>query len=201
MIRSTLRAKKYAEAKQALFDAAMELFREKGFDETSVDEIAERAGFSRATFFNHFGTKSAVLRFFGERLQVRMERLLSEAHPKVPPLERVREMLLVMAKEAEAHREDLRIVFVFSVRDPNYLAGPTPAQERILELVSELVGEAQRRGEARRDLAAHDQAVQILGLYWNALLTIIFGRRRAGAAIDSAWRFALRGIQGGSCVD
>jgi AcrR family transcriptional regulator len=45
----------------ALEDAATELFLEQGYQNTSIDEIARRAGISRATFFNYFTTKSDVL--------------------------------------------------------------------------------------------------------------------------------------------
>ena len=76
-----LREKKNVAVKQAFFDAAMYLFRKQGFEKTSVDEIAERAGFSRATFFNHFGTKQGVLRHYGQHIQSRVERLISDADP------------------------------------------------------------------------------------------------------------------------
>ena len=45
----------------ALDDAAHELFLEQGYEGTSVDDIARRAGISRATFFNYFSSKSDVL--------------------------------------------------------------------------------------------------------------------------------------------
>ena len=45
----------------ALEDAAHELFLEQGYEGTSVDDIARRAGISRATFFNYFSSKSDVL--------------------------------------------------------------------------------------------------------------------------------------------
>lgn len=76
-----LRERKNAEVKAAFFEAAMALFRQKGIEQTSVDEIAERAGFSRATYFNHFGTKKGVLRYYGQQLQERMEELLADAAP------------------------------------------------------------------------------------------------------------------------
>lgn len=44
--------------KSALSHAAVELFAEKGFEDTTVDEIAARAGVSRRTFFRHFPSKS-----------------------------------------------------------------------------------------------------------------------------------------------
>jgi len=45
----------------ALEDAAHELFLEQGYQHTSVEDVARRAGISRATFFNYCATKSDVL--------------------------------------------------------------------------------------------------------------------------------------------
>ena len=56
-----LRWRKKARTRQAIHDAALELFAEKGFEATTVDEIAERAEVSKATFFRYFGTKGEVI--------------------------------------------------------------------------------------------------------------------------------------------
>jgi AcrR family transcriptional regulator len=46
---------------EVLADAGAELFLEQGYGRTTVDQIAVRAGVSRATFFNYFTAKSDVL--------------------------------------------------------------------------------------------------------------------------------------------
>lgn len=46
---------------EQLEEAATELFFEQGYQHTSIDDIARRAGVSRATFFNYFPTKVDVL--------------------------------------------------------------------------------------------------------------------------------------------
>ena len=46
---------------EVLADAAAELFLEQGYGRTTVDQIAARAGVSRATFFNYFPAKSDVM--------------------------------------------------------------------------------------------------------------------------------------------
>jgi AcrR family transcriptional regulator len=191
-----LRSKKYADTRRALFEAAMELFRANGFDETSIDAIVERAGYSRATFFNHFGNKAAVLRYYGERVQERAQQMLHTTSAGIAPLDRLKEVLIAMAKDAQANREDLRLIFTRSVYDEAYLAHSTPARARYLKMLASLIAEAQSRGDARCDLSADEQARQLLGLYNNALLMIIFGGRNAAAAIQSMWDFAMGGISG-----
>jgi AcrR family transcriptional regulator len=52
-------------ARQRLEDAALDLFVENGYEETTVAQIADRAGMNRATFFRHFTDKREVL-FGGE---------------------------------------------------------------------------------------------------------------------------------------
>ncbi|HWC80103.1 MAG TPA: helix-turn-helix domain-containing protein [Pseudonocardiaceae bacterium] len=53
------------DARERLEAAALELFTENGYEETTVAQIADRAGLNRATFFRHFADKREVL-FGGE---------------------------------------------------------------------------------------------------------------------------------------
>jgi AcrR family transcriptional regulator len=57
------------DASGRLQQAALELFSERGFDSTTVAEIAERAGLTKRTFFRHFADKREVL-FAGSDLFV-----------------------------------------------------------------------------------------------------------------------------------
>ena len=64
-----------------LAQAAFDLFNERGFEQTTVDDIAERAGLGRATFFRHYRSKEDVIFPDHDRLldQVRA-RLRSTGH-------------------------------------------------------------------------------------------------------------------------
>ena len=57
----SLRDRKRRRAEEAIRKAAIELFSERGFDQVSVTEIAERAEVGRTTFFRYFGDKQEVL--------------------------------------------------------------------------------------------------------------------------------------------
>ncbi len=67
--------------RERLISAAFELFSERGFDASTVDDVAERAGVSRTTFFRHFRSKEdaifpdhpAVIRSIEHRLQAASE--------------------------------------------------------------------------------------------------------------------------------
>src|SRR5215472_19356306 len=67
-------------ARGRLEQAAMELYVERGFEQTTVAEIAERAGLTERTFFRHFTDKREVL-FGGSKV---LEELLVEGVVAAP---------------------------------------------------------------------------------------------------------------------
>ncbi|MGV9297018.1 TetR family transcriptional regulator [Amycolatopsis sp. NPDC003676] len=67
-------------ARQRLERAALDLFTERGYDQTTVAEIAERAGLTKRTFFRYFADKREVL--FGG--QEELTRLFSEGIAGTP---------------------------------------------------------------------------------------------------------------------
>lgn len=58
---ASLRQRKKDSSRRTIEDAAWELFAEQGYDETSINDIAERANVAPRTFFRYFPTKEAVL--------------------------------------------------------------------------------------------------------------------------------------------
>lgn len=68
------RERKKAATRRTILDAAVELFLDRGFDEVSVREIADRADVSPTTVFTHFPQKEALL--FGDEVAQR-ERLVA----------------------------------------------------------------------------------------------------------------------------
>ncbi|MFS1304346.1 helix-turn-helix domain-containing protein [Streptosporangium longisporum] len=75
-------------ASQRLTDAALELFAERGYDTTTVLDIAQRAGLAKSTFFRHFQDKREVL--FGENaLNDRLVTAIETAPAGAAPLEAV----------------------------------------------------------------------------------------------------------------
>lgn len=57
----TLLAKKQELVRNTIWDAAIDLFAERGFDQTTVDDIAEAAGVSQRSFFRYFVSKADLM--------------------------------------------------------------------------------------------------------------------------------------------
>ncbi len=65
----------------------MELYVERGFDETTVAEIAKRAGLTERTFFRHFADKREVLFAGAAMLQDLFVEAVGDAAPDLPPVD------------------------------------------------------------------------------------------------------------------
>jgi AcrR family transcriptional regulator len=76
-------------APERLQEAAMELFHEKGYAETTVEEIATRAGLTERTFFRYFSDKREVLFSRTRDLEAQIVGAIAAAPSSIAPLDAV----------------------------------------------------------------------------------------------------------------
>ncbi|WP_410579140.1 TetR/AcrR family transcriptional regulator [Amycolatopsis sp. lyj-108] len=93
------RERKKLLTRQALVNAAVRLFTEQGYDQTSVADIAEAADVSKRTFFLHFPTKEDVLLADGDSRTDLAVRAIEGRRPDAP----MREVLTEATKNMIAH--------------------------------------------------------------------------------------------------
>ncbi|HSJ55538.1 MAG TPA: helix-turn-helix domain-containing protein, partial [Anaerolineae bacterium] len=111
------RERKKLETRQALLVAALDLFRAKGYDAATVEEITEKADVAKGTFFNYFASKEAML---GELALWSVEQLRATLHvdqgAPASPVARIKLLVRLMHKEM---RRDLDLIHrAFVVRLP-----------------------------------------------------------------------------------
>lgn len=92
-----LRQRKKAESRQKMLDAAKRLFIEHGYSRTTMDEIADKAGFGVATLYNYFRTKEGVFATMARDDMALLERAGEEVLGRLPedPVDAVYELLKV----------------------------------------------------------------------------------------------------------
>lgn len=76
-------------ARGRLERAALELYRERGFEQTTAAEIARRAGLTERTFFRYFSDKREVLFAGAASLQEVLVRTLADSPPSTAPINAV----------------------------------------------------------------------------------------------------------------
>jgi mycofactocin system transcriptional regulator len=83
-----------ATSRRTLERIALELFSEQGFDATTVEQISERAGVSRRTFFRYFDSKVAVLwSEFDQEVEI-LHQLLRQTPAEQPMTDAIRQAVL-----------------------------------------------------------------------------------------------------------
>jgi len=102
-----LRERKKRETREAIAETALELFIQRGFDGTTVDEIAEAAAVSRRTVFRYFETKEALLFASQELRLAHFRELLSRREWGESALACVRRACLDMAALYVEERETI----------------------------------------------------------------------------------------------
>ncbi len=98
------------DARGRLASAAMELYGERGFDNTTVEEIAARAGLTERTFFRYFADKREVLFGGAHELQEFLVAHVIEAPLSLSPIEVVAQAYMAAGDDIfEARRDFARV--------------------------------------------------------------------------------------------
>jgi AcrR family transcriptional regulator len=95
-------------ARGRLEQAALELYGERGFDQTTVAEIAKRAGLTERTFFRHFADKREVLFSGADALQELLVGNVAAAPDSIGPIDAVRAALEAAGGLLQERREYAR---------------------------------------------------------------------------------------------
>jgi AcrR family transcriptional regulator len=147
------RDRRRAEIRERLFRAALTLFAERGYLETTVEDITEAADVGKGTFFNYFPTKEHVLATFGAERLAAIQRAIERAR-KQPVFPVLKELAADLANESGENAALLR-----SILAAHASCAPVRAelQKRLAtgrRLMAEIFALGQQRGEVRRDIPA-----------------------------------------------
>jgi AcrR family transcriptional regulator len=159
------RERKKAATRQALADAALRLFAARGFEATTIDEIAAVVDVSPRTFHRHFPRKEDVLFADHDRRVARLRAALAERPADQPLLESVRDGVLVVIDELASRRDLERIRSSLITSSPALRAHNLRYQDEWAQTIADHV--ARREG-----LTADDPWPTLVGRCTLAVLAV-----------------------------
>jgi AcrR family transcriptional regulator len=181
----TLQERKQQVVRSAIWDAATDLFAEKGYDETTVDEIAERAGISRRSFFRYFSSKGDLMASGIVDYGASIGEAIRGCPRGIPVAEVVRHAILQVARQGTAMSRTRKVMQILA----KYPAAKEALSSREAELRKCVEAAFASRGGPFRDLEP-----ALLADLTLAILDVVFhfwfrqGEQDIEAAVDQVWR-------------
>ncbi len=138
--------------KTQIFESAMEVFAEKGYERTKVEEVAERAGLARATIYYHFRTKRDLYFFLlQEGIALLAEHVAAEvAAAGDDDTARVEALIDGHVEFFAAYRAFTQVAMLETWRlDPELDISPARVLAPVLEICGTVLSDAREAGAVR----------------------------------------------------
>jgi TetR/AcrR family transcriptional regulator, regulator of mycofactocin system len=147
-------------------NVAIDLFAARGFDEVSVDDVAEAAGIARRTLFRYYPSKNALPWGDFDAHLAHMRDLLSDLDPDVPVGDALRTALLAFnsfdEQETARHRQRMRVILETAALQAYSMTMYAGWRAVVAEFV------AKRSGTKAEDLVPQTVAWTMLGVALSA---------------------------------
>ncbi len=154
------------EWKKEILDAAELLFLSKGYEETSVSDIMQKAGGAKGLFYRFFESKEEAVHALGDRMFLENNPFDAvRGHTEWSGLRKIQELLA--HNRAEGKRNKINMQAAGILKDPRILAAAVAANRRVLTpLWRELLEEGVRDGSIHTEYAKELSELLPLLNFW-----------------------------------
>jgi AcrR family transcriptional regulator len=183
------------ETRRQILDTALALFRERGFEETTIRDIAGRAGLSLGAAYYYFNSKEAIVGAYYDYVQEEHAARARDAFARSRGLrERLRTALHTKIDIMSEDRQLLRALFRYGGEPEHALSWFGPATRRQRQLSIDVFAEA-IAGERLPDDVREAAPTLLWTLHMGILLYFLYdtspGQRRTRQLIDAAVDFVV----------
>lgn len=175
-LRQALQEQTRAAYREAILDAAEQIFLREGFQSAKMVDVAEATGVSVGTLYNYFDSKEAVFLALADRHRTRYFAMLSEPFSATDAASQLREFV----DRTTGFVEQNGALFAIYLRATTpWLEGTVPTapsmnpeedQSRYNELLARLFAEGIKRGDLRDDIAVDELVWVLYSLLHSAIL-------------------------------
>jgi AcrR family transcriptional regulator len=187
---------KAEQTRRRIFEAALSLFREKGFDATTMQEIAQRAGVAKGAAYYYFPGKEAIIQTYYEAIQTEQEEICRELFLREKKLKvRVKAAFDSKFELAKEDRRLLGVVFRYAGEPENLISclgkGTEEIRRRSIAVFRDALAVEKLPEDLVRLLPVALWAMQ-MGLLVMFLYDNSKGQRRTRKLSDGALEIALK---------
>jgi len=167
--------------RREILSAALSVFAEKGYEQATIEEIAEKAEFSKGALYTYFSHKEEMFKAILEDTLVQFEKILESSTSEGGAIrEQFRRITVATLKYFNEHPDYLTIIINENLHvkirtSPEFREDFAKRRERMVKGAAKLL----ERGIAEGTVRDID-AVQLIEVYWNIIFTFMLNYRLSG---------------------
>jgi AcrR family transcriptional regulator len=196
---ATAATNKGEQTRREIYESALLLFRQKGFDDTSMREIAAQAGVALGAAYYYFPSKEAIIQAYYEAVQAEHNRLVAEAfaNPKLTLKQRLQMVFHSKLDILQPDRKLLGVIFRYSGEPDHPLSCLGKATERTRRESMHVFNQAVANERLPADLQEL-LPIALWALHMGVLILFIYDnspqQRRTRTLVDGALELTVRSL-------
>ena len=156
--------------KRKIFDTAMKLFAEKGYSETSVEEITAVTGIAKGTLYYHFAKKEDIFYFLtDEGMKLLKNSIEIKAYKKTSAIEKLREIILIQIKIIVKYEELITLILSQMWGKTERNMKSQECMRDFIAIIEDVVKEGIQNGEIK-EMDSNVIATNIFGVMCTGML-------------------------------
>jgi len=166
------RQRRREETGEKIYQAALSLFAERGYNATTIEAITEAADVGKGTFFNYFETKDHVLlRFRDKRINI-IQSFLNENRTLggVPLTSVLNNLAIALTREFGMNAALFQSFIIAAFTNEAVRSQMSEGLAKGRRLISDLIAQRQQRSEVRNDLRPHNIAYDFQRIVFGTLV-------------------------------
>jgi AcrR family transcriptional regulator len=157
------------QTRQQIIDTAARLFASRGFDGTSMSDLASAAGLTKGAFYHHFESKDAL--FFAVVQSVQEKWVNAVGYEVMQATNALDQIMILLTNHAQLLRKEPTLCLVMhgltaemEEANPSFLTALHDVYKGMIAFIQELLQTGQAQQQVRSDIDAQLMAVNLVGL-------------------------------------
>ncbi|HIW34927.1 MAG TPA: TetR/AcrR family transcriptional regulator [Candidatus Paenibacillus intestinavium] len=179
-----LRETRKQDTKEHIFMQAIQLFKEKGYEGVTVQEIATACGIAKGTFFNYFSKKEELLLYLGESQLQLLDQNSKNYREIEDPKTKISALLGGLLKRYSEEGDLMKLVVSELVRSAFLAEMESNSIRKLQQMLMDIVNEAKQSGKLQSNQDTELIASAVVGAYFHTMMTWTLLNAESSSIVD-----------------